>query len=85
MCTQPKKLFYHALQNEKSNNYFPSSRTVLYSGPKLTIMITIVSDTFILVIKCKFVIEKKISCHRYLWVLKCSAGNHMLRKYFKAT
>lgn len=65
MCTQPKWLFYHALLNgKKSNSFFPSSRTVLYSGPKLNIMITIMSDTSILVIKWKFVIENKISCHR---------------------
>lgn len=49
---------------KKSNNFFPSSRTVLYSGPKFNIMITIMFDTSILVIKWKFVIENKISSHR---------------------
>lgn len=49
---------------KKSNNFFPSSRTVLYSGPKLNIMIAIMSDTSILVIKWKIAIENKISYHR---------------------
>lgn len=58
MCTQSKQLFYHApLNGKKSNNFFPSSRTVLYSGPKLNIVIAVMSDTFILVIKCKIVIK----------------------------